>query len=156
MATTQDPGPIQASIDCLRSEADRMVDMLRQRGGQALDAWGIKGVCPANFPVTDITESSDAVHLAANVPGVDPELLDVNITGQILRIHGSVAPSPHAATGTAHCTERHTGAFDRSFTLPCPVNAEAVQAEVANGVLQIRLPKTPDEVGFKVPVRPAP
>ena len=154
MVATQDHGPVQTSMDRVRAEMERLVDMARDRGGKALDAVGIKPPSASMFPATDVIETNDAVHLVANLPGVSADLLDVNVTGQILRLRGSVAPSPHQQGGLLHRNERHIGAFERAFALPCAVDAEATQAELADGVLHVRLPKIADEIGYKIPVRP--
>ena len=153
MAATHDNGPVQNSIDRLRAEMERLVDMARERSGKALDVVGIKSPSAMMFPATDLVETNDAVHLVANLPGVSADLLDVNITGQILRLRGSVAASSHSQSGTVHRRERQAGAFERVYALPCGVNAEAAQAELSAGVLHIRLPKVADEIGYKVPVQ---
>ncbi len=91
MVTSQDQGPVQLSMDRMRAEMERLIDMARERGGKALDAVGIKNPPRAEFPVIDLTETNDSLHLVADLPGVDPELLDLNVTGQMLRC---AAPSP--------------------------------------------------------------
>lgn len=153
MVTMQDNGPVQTSIDRLRAEMERLVDMARDRSGKALDAVGIKPPSAMMFPATDVVETNDAVHLVANLPGVSADLLDVNITGQLLRLRGSVVAPSHSQSGTVHRRERQAGPFERVYALPCGVNAEAAQAELSAGVLHIRLPKVADEVGYKIPVK---
>lgn len=140
------------SIDRLRGELDRMVEMARDRGGKALDAVGIKPSMATMFPATDIYETNDAVHLVVNLPGITAESLDLNVTGQILHIRGSVQKEPQDQSGAARLSERHTGAFERAFTLPCAVNAPSAQASLAHGVLRVRLPKVANEVGYNIPI----
>lgn len=152
MATPQEQGPFQMSIDRLRGELDRMVEMARDRGGKALDAVGIKPPMAAMFPATDIYETNDAVHLVVNLPGISAEALDLNVTGQILHIRGSVQKEPQDQSGAARLSERHTGAFDRAFPLPCAINAESTQANLTHGVLRVRLPKVANEVGYNIPI----
>lgn len=155
MTSPQDHGPLQASIDKVRSEMERLVEMARDRGGRALDAVGIKNMPRPDFPAVDLMETNDAVHLVADIPGVDPDLLDLNVTGQILRLRGTVAPSPHGQGGTLHRSERTIGSFERMLTLPCTVDADAAHAELRHGVLHLRLPKVATEIGHKIPVRAA-
>jgi HSP20 family protein len=150
---SNDQGPLQSSIDKMRTEVERLVDAARDRGGRALDAVGLKNLPRPDFPAIDLTETNDALHLVADLPGVEADLLDLNVTGPLLRLRGS-APSPVVGTGGAvHRAERHVGSFERMLTLPCTVDADQAHAELRHGVLHVRLPKIATEVGQKIPVR---
>jgi HSP20 family protein len=151
----QEHGPLQSSMDRLRAELDRLVEMARDRGGRALDAVGIRNLPRPEFPAIDLTETNDAVHLIADLPGVERDLLDLNVTGHILRLRGTITPPAMGQGGTLHRSERHVGSFERTITLPCGVDANAAHAELRNGVLHVRLPKVSSEVGHKIPVRAA-
>jgi HSP20 family protein len=153
MANVQDHGPLQISMDRVRTEMERLVEMARERGGRALDAVGIKNPPRAEFPAIDLTETNDAIHLVADLPGVDADLLDVNVTGQTLRVRGTASLLPIGQGGTLHRAERHVGTFERTLMLPCSVDADAAHAEFKNGVLHVRLPKIAEEVGRKIRVR---
>lgn len=146
-------GPVQISLDRMRGELERLIEMARARGGRALDAVGIKNVARPDFPALDLTETNDALHLVADLPGVEAKLLDLNITGPLLRLRGTVAPTSIGPGGALHCSERHVGSFERMLTLPCNVDADQAHAELRNGVLHVRLPKIATEVGQKIPVR---
>lgn len=148
-----DQGPLQSSIDKMRSEMERLVEMARERGGRALDVVGIKNPPRPDFPAIDLTETNDALHLVADLPGVDAELLDLNITGPLLRLRGTVNPASIGPGGALHRSERHLGSFERMLTLPCTVDADQAHAELKHGVLHVRLPKVATEVGQKIPVR---
>jgi HSP20 family protein len=152
MVSSQDQGPLQLSMDRMRAEMERLIDMARERGGKALDAVGIKNLPRAEFPGIDLTETNDALHLVADLPGVDPELLDLNVTGQTLRLRGTVTPPALGQSGTLHRSERHVGTFERVVMLPCPVDADNAHAELKHGVLHLRLPKIATEVGRKIRV----
>jgi len=148
-----DQGPLQSSIDKMRAEMERIVDMARDRGGRALDAVGIKNTVRPDFPAIDLTETNDALHLIADLPGVQADLLDLNITGPLLRLRGTVSPATIGPGGALHRSERHTGSFERTITLPCSVDADNTHAELQHGVLHVRLPKSATEIGQKIPVR---
>ncbi|MGC1274717.1 MAG: Hsp20/alpha crystallin family protein [Planctomycetaceae bacterium] len=148
-----DQGPLQSSIDKMRAEMERLVEMARERGGRALDAVGIKNPPRPDFPAIDLTETNDALHLVADLPGVDAELLDLNITGPLLRLRGTVGPAAIGPGGALHRSERYLGSFERMLTLPCTVDADQAHAELRHGVLHVRLPKVATEVGQKIPVR---
>ena len=153
MPTPQDQGPLQTSLDRVRAEMERLVEMARERGGRALDAVGIKNMPRLEFPSLDLTETNDALHLVADLPGVDAELLDLNVTGHMLRLRGTVAPPATGQSGTLHRRERHVGSFERIVMLPCTVDADSAHAELSQGVLHVRLPKVATEVGRKIQVR---
>lgn len=153
MTTTHDQGPLQFSMDRMRGELERVIEMARDRGGRALDMVGIKNPPRSEYPAVDLTETNDALHLVADLPGVDADLLDINVTGQILRIRGTVGPLPVGQGGTLHRSERHAGTFERVLALPNAVNADATHADLRNGVLHLRLPKAATEVGRKIAVR---
>lgn len=155
MAMPHDQGPVQMSMDRMRGELEKVIEMARERGGRALDMVGIKNPPRPEFPAVDLTETNDALHLVADLPGVDIELLDLNVAGQTLRLRGTVGPSPVGQGGTLHRCERHAGSFERMLALPCSVDADLAHAELRSGVLHVRLPKVPAEVGRKIPVRGA-
>ncbi|HEX6984104.1 MAG TPA: Hsp20/alpha crystallin family protein [Planctomycetaceae bacterium] len=147
-----DQGPLQSSIDKMRAEVERLVEMARERGGRALDAVGIKNPPRTEFPTVDLTETNDALHLVADLPGVDPDLLDLSVTGQTLRLRGTVSPPPIGQGGTLHRGERHVGSFERMLLLPCSVDADLAHADLRNGILHVRLPKVSAEVGRKIQI----
>lgn len=153
MPNAPDNGPLQLSMDRVRAEMDRLVELARERGGRALDAVGIKNPPRAEFPAVDVTETNDAIHLVADLPGVDPDLLDLNITGQTLRLRGTAVAASIGQGGTLHRNERHVGTFERTLMLPCPVDADAAHADLKQGVLHVRLPKIATEVGRKIRVQ---
>ena len=146
-------GPMQSSIDRMRGELERLIETARDRGGRALDAVGIKNAARLEFPAVDLTETNEALHLVADMPGVEPDLLDLNITGPLLRLRGTVASPATGPGGALHRSERHVGSFERMLTLPCNVDADQARAELRLGVLHVRLPKVATEVGQKIPIR---
>lgn len=93
-------------------------------------------------PVLDIAETPDAILIWADVPGVDPAALELNIAGRVLTIQGRKA-DPASAPGSMKRLrgERPAGAFSRAADLPCDVDAERIEATAKLGVLSVRLPK---------------
>ena len=148
-----DHSPLQTSLDRIRGEVDRLIDVVRDRGGKALDAVGIKAPLRGEFPPIDITETNDAVHVTASVAGIDPATLDLQIIGVTITLRG-IATSPVLGQGgTLHRSERHVGTFERSVMLPATVDAPAAVADLRQGLLHVRLPKTASQIGHKVHIR---
>ncbi len=98
----------------------------------ALGAW---------TPAVDIYEEEGRIVLRADLPGVGPDQLDIKVENNTLTIAGERRFEKDLKKENYHRVERQYGAFHRSFSLPGTVNAEKIQAEHRDGVLEIVLPK---------------
>ena len=102
-----------------------------------------RALLPAGWiPAVDVHETDAGYEFQLDLPGIDPADLKIQVTGDQLTIHGerrAVKDSDEKAV--AHRIERVTGVFERSFTLPTPVETEQVKASYKDGVLTVRLPK---------------
>lgn len=93
-----------------------------------------------NSPRTNLYEKGDHFEIQAEVPGLEKEDLNVRIQGNYLEISGTrKSDSPDGYK--VHRTERGTGSFSRSFTLPADVDAAKAQAALKDGILYLTLPK---------------
>lgn len=96
---------------------------------------------PARWaPAIDVVETPDAYLLTAEVPGIAREDLHIEAQGGRLTLSGIRRQSP-AACDRYHCIERGHGAFSRAFDLPHPMDADAIRAELRDGVLRVECPK---------------
>ena len=90
----------------------------------------------------------------AEVPGVDAEDVDISITGNTLTMRGEFQTEREEQRGTVHFRERRCGEFRRSVALPTEVKADKAEAEFANGVLTVTIPKAeevkPKRIAVKV------
>ena len=117
---------------------DRMVhELLRP-----LSLWAPELPAAWSVPI-DVYEEGDHVVLKANVAGIDPEALHVEVADDEYRVWGTFAQEGDAEEGRYHLRERRTGRFERSGTLPASVDRDSVVAEVARGVLTVRAAKAP-------------
>lgn len=92
-------------------------------------------------PAVDIAEYADRFVLHADVPGVDPESIEVTLEKGVLTLSGQRVTAD-SGEGTEHRRqERAAGRFLRRFVLPDTVDADAVSATGTLGVLQIVIPK---------------
>jgi HSP20 family protein len=89
----------------------------------------------------DVTDSEGELRVRAEVPGVDPEKLEVQLTGDVLTIRGEKSEASEPKDGERTWSERRYGSFSRSVQLPSPVDAESVKAEHKHGVVTITLRK---------------
>ena len=92
-------------------------------------------------PPVDVYEDGHNVFIRAEVPGIDPNDLDIKVENNLLTIRGERKFEAKKEDGGWHRVERSYGTFERVFTVPETVNAEAVKADYKNGVLTVTLPK---------------
>lgn len=90
-------------------------------------------------PVVDIWETDEGLHLAADLPGVAPEDLEVDLSGGTLTISGRVTPPP--AGRKALLTEFEVGHFYRQFSLSEGLDQNGITAALKEGVLRLTLPR---------------
>lgn len=108
---------------------------------------------PAGFPSLNVWEDGDAFVVEAEVPGLTLDKLGVEVLGNELTISGERNDAPTEVT-TVHRRERNSGAFQRTLTLPTDINADAVAADLKNGILTIRLPKAETAKVRRIEVKP--
>tara|TARA_R110002111_G_scaffold2705_5_gene18038 strand:- start:23934 stop:24473 length:540 start_codon:yes stop_codon:yes gene_type:complete len=102
----------------------------------------------------DLSENNEAVEVRLDVPGIKPEEIEVEITGNQLRITGERKEEQEEKGKTFHRIERQSGSFFRAITLPCEVKENQVQATCENGVLMVTLPKCETVKPHKIAVKP--
>ena len=104
-------------------------------------------------PPVDILEDAQGITLFADLPGVNLEGLDVRVEGDTLFLSGtSNLALPQGAQPVY--AEQRSLAFRRRFSLSGDLDASAIEANLANGVLRVRIPKTPAAQPRRIEVRP--
>lgn len=136
-----------SGLDQLRREMDQV---LNRFGGASERTSDWRGV----FPPVNLYETADAYTLTAELPGVDLENIHVSLEGSTITIDGerTIDYASRQDTGL-HRRERQAGSFRRSFELPASVDAEKVDAVYRNGVLMLRVPKSPEAKPRQISVR---
>jgi HSP20 family protein len=92
-------------------------------------------------PPVDIYETEDAIVLKAELPGIDPEDVEVRVEDNTLYLKGERKYEKEVNEQNYHRIERSYGSFARSFTLPNSISAEKVKAEYKDGLLTLTMPK---------------
>jgi HSP20 family protein len=90
-------------------------------------------------PPVDILETDDAWVVEAEVPGVDPDDVNVEVRDSEVSISGEI--KERERKGILRRRTRRVGEFDFHVTLPGQVDPENVDANAHNGVLTVRIPK---------------
>ena len=98
----------------------------------------------ATAPALDVVRHEGDVTLKLDVPGIDPEQLEVTVDRGILTISGK-REEERTETDKFFVRERTMGTFTRRLRLPETLNADALEASYANGVLEVRIPVTEQE-----------
>lgn len=93
-------------------------------------------------PLVDIREDETSFIVQAELPGTKPEDVHVEVERGVLTIRGERRFASDETTQKQYRrVERYYGAFERSFSLPSEVDADSVNAQLTNGVLEVRIPK---------------
>ena len=92
----------------------------------------------------NVREEDDAYVLSALVPGLKSEDLNIQVLEDVLRIEGEYmrsGPADKQDENEYVLRELPNGSFTRTLRLPAAIEAESVEAKIADGVLTLRLPK---------------
>lgn len=105
------------------------------------------------FPKVDVSETDSEIKVVANVPGIDPEKIDIEVGDDYLSLSGKIEKeNKDEKDSKVYRYEREYGEFRREFNLPARVNKDGIVAKAKNGVLSITLPKSEDERKAKIKV----
>jgi HSP20 family molecular chaperone IbpA len=113
---------------------------LQTREKQALEREGARPGLVFR-PDVDIVERPDEFLVTADVPGVGEDHIDVKLEEGVLSIDAGQAAEVDS-TWTPIYAEYRLGGYHREFTLSAAIDAEAIQAKMRDGVLEIHLPKS--------------
>jgi HSP20 family molecular chaperone IbpA len=109
---------------------------------------------PTFLPPADIYETKDTVVMMLEMPGADPQSLNVTLDKRILTITASAKSFAPQGYTQVHA-EYEDGNYERVFTLSELVDGDHIDAEFKNGVLRVTLPKTTPSPAKKINVRAA-
>jgi HSP20 family protein len=116
-----------AELADLRSRFDRMLGELT--GDRAAD-W---------LPAIDMVRDDGTLIIRADVPGIKPEEITIEIDEDTLVLSGKHEESKSEKEGDSVRRERRYGAFTRSMSLPKGIDAKKVKATTRDGVLKVRI-----------------
>lgn len=117
------------------AELDRLQRELTQASNLSPN---IRGLARGSFPAVNVGSTPKSVEIYAFAPGLDPASIDVQLERGILTIAGERKPPARGdERATVHIDERFYGRFRRVVSMPDDVDANAVSANYANGLLRI-------------------
>jgi HSP20 family protein len=119
-------------LDQLQQRMTQLIGtMLGSAGDPATGAW---------TPLADVSETDDAYLVEIELPGVDRKDLSVEVAANELRIGGEIVEKERV--GWLRHRTRRVGRFAYRTTLPGDIDGDRISADLADGVLTVRVPKT--------------
>lgn len=97
------------------------------------------------IPAAEIEETEQALHLKLEVPGLEPQDLNVEVTADAVSITGERKSESRTEEQGMVRSEFRYGKFQRVIPLPTRIQNNNVQAEYKDGILHLTLPKTEEE-----------
>jgi HSP20 family protein len=131
----------------LHAEMDNMLSQFAERWND------VGGLTEMMNPSLDLSETDSEVQITMDAPGMKPEEIEIEVTGDRVRIHGEHRDEKEEKGRTFHRIERRTGSFARFVELPCAVKEDKVAAEYKDGVLKVTLPKSEVAKSHKITVK---
>jgi len=131
-------------VERLRREMDRVYGETPRRGG-----WSVA----PEYPAMNIWTDENNAILTAELAGVKSEDIDISVENELLTLRGSRQPEEPEEGMTYHRRERRCGSFSRTFRLPFQVDADAVEATLENGMLNVVLPRAEADKPRKIAVK---
>jgi HSP20 family protein len=118
----------------------------------ALPGWAPLAEALHGSPRVDFADEDGVFVLTAELPGVEPDDVDIEVEGNVLSIRGEKRVEHEQKGDHVHVAERHYGSFERTFTLPSSADPEKITADFHQGVLKLRIEKRPESRGKKIQV----
>ena len=106
-------------------------------------------------PAVDIQETNDEYLVKADLPDVKKEDIKIELVNGVLTIEGERKQEKEEKGKKLHRVERQYGQFLRRFTLPEEIDAAKIAAEFKDGVLNVKLPKSPNSKQKKIDIKVA-
>lgn len=109
------------------------------------------------FPSVDVMTADGEVVVRADLPGVDPANIQVHVTENSLSLRGEARQTrtvqPDGDQHGFYQHERRYGAFERTISLPAPVDPDRSRATAQHGVLEVRMPIKERHIGRRIEIQ---
>ena len=125
----------------VQNQLNRLVD---QVWGGRQESW---------LPAVDVFDKKDAVVLKAELPGMDPDAIQIEVEDNVLTIKGERRFEETVDEERYYRVERRFGSFQRSLALPQGVKADEIGASYEDGILVVTVPKAEEEKPKRIEVK---
>jgi HSP20 family protein len=133
------------------------MDRLRRRMNRLWADWptttGYRWRAAPSYPAMNVWTNDEGGVVTAELPGVDPDEIDISVEDDTLTVRGSRQADGPEEGVTYHRRERGRGGFARSVQLPFRVEADQVEATFDQGVLTIELPRAESDKPHKIAIQ---
>jgi HSP20 family protein len=119
-------------IETIRQQLDKVFDQLATTRDNSEATW---------MPALEVADAGDNFVLKAQLPGIDPKDIDVQVTREAISISGERRYENTEEKSGYVRSEFRYGKFHRMLPLPAPIQNDSVQAECKDGILTLTLPK---------------
>jgi HSP20 family protein len=107
----------------------------------------------ARRPAADLAADKEGYLFRFDLPGVSKDAIDISVENDVLTVSGERKPPFTAEEGrNIYRRETPSGKFERSFRLPDDADAERVTASYSDGVLEVRVPRSPQIQARRIPI----
>jgi HSP20 family protein len=131
----------------------RLIDPWREfeRVNRSLSRW----VSPSTieFPAVNVWVAGDTAVVTTELPGIDPNAIDISVVGKTLTLRGSRKPEEFKENESYHRRERWHGQFTKTIELPFDIDSGKVDAQYRKGILRITLPRAEADKPRKISVK---
>jgi HSP20 family protein len=103
-------------------------------------------------PRVDIREEAQRFVILADIPGVDPQGIEIDMDKGVLTIKGERKSEVTEQNGKFTRVERSQGSFHRRFALPDSADADGISASGKHGVLEVSIPKKPETTPRRITI----
>ena len=128
-------------LTTLQDQFNRLVD---QVWGTRQESW---------LPAVDVFDTKDAVVLKAELAGMNPDDIQIEVDDNVLTIKGERKFEEKVDDERYYRIERRFGSFQRSLALPQGVKADEITATYEDGILTVTVPKAEEEKPKRIEVK---
>lgn len=122
-----------------------------ERVNRALTGWNAQ--TSVEFPAVNVWVAENNAVVTSELPGVEPEDIDISVAGKTLTIRGSRKSEELKEGESFHRRERWHGQFTKTLEMPFSIESGKVEAKFVKGVLNIALPRAEAEKPRKISVK---
>lgn len=141
-------GSISGELERMKREMERIWNRLssEQSTSSLEEEWN---------PCLDMMETEESLVAEIEVPGIDPDTINISVTSDLLTVAGEKKQETGGQENNYHVAERAYGKFSRSITLPLAVNPDRAEARYKDGILTITMGKSKEVRGKRIEVKTA-
>jgi HSP20 family protein len=139
-------GSIKGELESMRREMDRIWDRFSRESSTSERDWN---------PSLDLMETEASLVAEVEVPGINPDDIDISVTSDMLTVTGEKKQQTDEQEKNYHVLERAYGRFSRSIPLPTAVNPDRVEARYKDGILRITMGKSEGAKSKRIEVKTA-